>query len=89
MTTATAARWFYTQPSASLTNALSRAALAELLNDPVNALAILRLRSPLRLSNPGQYAALARATSANLEMLSRLPINWYNAREINYLNTAG
>jgi hypothetical protein len=86
MTTSTAARWFYTQPSASLNNALSRAALAELLNDPVNALAILRLRSPLRMANPGQYAALSNVTSAYLEILARLPINWYNALEINNLN---
>lgn len=88
MTTAQAVNHFASQPSASLNNALSRGYLAELLNDPVNALAALRRYSPLRQSNPGQYAALQRVTSVYLDILSRLPINWYNPLETYYLNTA-
>lgn len=81
MTTASAANWFNTQPNPSLTNALTRAALLELLNDPVNALAKLSAYYPLRRSNAGQYAALARLTNSQPELLARTGIDWYNPLE--------
>lgn len=81
MTTAGAARWLYTQPVASLTNVLSKAALAELLADPANALTIFRQRSPLRRANAVQLAALQAVYAGNTELLARLPINWNNALE--------
>lgn len=85
MTTTGALNWFNTQPNPSLRNPLSRAALLELLNDPANALTGLRRNFPLRRSNPGQYAALARLTSSNLELLARTGIDWYETPEANYL----
>ena len=87
MTTVSACRWFYSQPVASLTNPLSRLALAELLADPANALVIMRQRYPLRQANAIQYAALIAAYSGNSELLARLPIDWSNRLELAGLST--
>lgn len=85
MTTSHAARWFYTQPMTSLGNTLTRNYLAELLTDPVNALTIIQERQPLRWANASQVNRLLALTTANTELLARLPIDWGNALERGYL----
>lgn len=88
MTTAHAARWFYTQPRVSLTNRLSRAYLAELLADPTNAQTLLTQRVPLVRASAIEVAKIESLTSLLTPLLGRLPVNWANSLEALYLAAA-